>query len=64
MNGVNAFVPFPKIRYNRQPDLKVKCLTLVILFLQFSGEFGHTFMEFVCNSGDYCQAQHRYYYMF
>lgn len=29
-----------------------------ILQLQFFGEFGHTFMEFVTNSGDYCQAQH------
>ena len=25
---------------------------------QFCGELGHTFMEFVTNSGDYCQAQH------
>ena len=25
---------------------------------QFFGEFGHTFMEFLTNSGDYCQAQH------
>ncbi|PVD32046.1 hypothetical protein C0Q70_07473 [Pomacea canaliculata] len=24
----------------------------------FCGELGHTFMEFVTNSGDYCQAQH------
>lgn len=27
-------------------------------FILFNGEFGHTFMEFVANSGDYCQAQH------
>ncbi|CAE1283777.1 PTP4A [Acanthosepion pharaonis] len=26
--------------------------------VKFFGEFGHTFMEFVTNSGDFCQAQH------
>ncbi|GAB1609138.1 hypothetical protein Ahia01_001199200, partial [Argonauta hians] len=26
--------------------------------IKFFGEFGHTFMEFVTNSGDFCQAQH------
>jgi len=27
-------------------------------YILFYGEFGQTFMEFVANSGDYCQAQH------
>lgn len=30
----------------------------VFALFQFCGELGHTFMEFVTNSGDYCQAQH------
>ncbi|OWF55764.1 hypothetical protein KP79_PYT23837 [Mizuhopecten yessoensis] len=29
-----------------------------LMNLKFFGELGHTFMEFVTNSGDYCQAQH------
>ncbi|KAM4870270.1 uncharacterized protein ACH125_020238 [Urocitellus parryii] len=28
---------------------------------QFCGVFGHTFMEFLKGSGDYCQAQHDLY---
>ncbi|XP_059586780.1 uncharacterized LOC128125822 homolog isoform X1 [Alligator mississippiensis] len=30
-------------------------------FLQFCGVLGHTFMEFLKGSGDYCQAQHDLY---
>ena len=34
--------------------------SILIFFhiFQFFGQFGHTFMEFLCNSGEYCQAQH------
>lgn len=28
---------------------------------QFCGVLGHTFMEFLKGSGDYCQAQHDLY---
>ncbi|KAM8953050.1 uncharacterized protein RCH25_043822 [Pelodytes ibericus] len=28
---------------------------------QFCGVLGHTFMEFLKGSGDYCQAQHDIY---
>lgn len=44
-------------------------MTLFFLFLppapfslqQFCGVLGHTFMEFLKGSGDYCQAQHDLY---
>lgn len=44
-------------------------LTLCMLILllspfslqQFCGVLGHTFMEFLKGSGDYCQAQHDLY---
>lgn len=38
------------------------CLSLSLSFKQqFCGVLGHTFMEFLKGSGDYCQAQHDLY---
>ncbi|KAK3782820.1 hypothetical protein RRG08_002454 [Elysia crispata] len=40
------------------PTLGSSLEWIVTVHIMFNGEFGHTFMEFVTNSGDYCQAQH------
>lgn len=48
------FPPFsPKVRFEKHV---VCCLPQ-----QFCGVLGHTFMEFLKGSGDYCQAQHATY---
>lgn len=39
--------------------LKTSCFLCVLQ--QFCGVLGHTFMEFLKGSGDYCQAQHAAY---
>ena len=39
--------------------LKTSCVLCVLQ--QFCGVLGHTFMEFLKGSGDYCQAQHAAY---
>ncbi|XP_060091360.1 uncharacterized LOC128125822 homolog isoform X3 [Heteronotia binoei] len=36
-------------------------MNLLLPCLQFCGVLGHTFMEFLKGSGDYCQAQHGLY---
>lgn len=43
----------PKVRFEKHV---VCCLPQ-----QFCGVLGHTFMEFLKGSGDYCQAQHATY---
>ncbi len=34
------------------------CASVLVSLQQFCGVLGHTFMEFLKGSGDYCQAQH------
>lgn len=37
------------------------CASVLVSLQQFCGVLGHTFMEFLKGSGDYCQAQHGVY---
>lgn len=42
-------------------EVLTSCVSVLVFLQQFCGVLGHTFMEFLKGSGDYCQAQHGVY---